>query len=113
MFDFCPPERIIELIRNAKYVVTQESAGIGSICLKYRIKFIVMPREYRYGELPTKSDMKEDLHVKLEEMGYTKVVSDSVGLKRAIEQIDRLRTGFPFDNSLAIKILSDAVAKSF
>ena len=62
IFDFCTPEKIDELILNAKYVITQESAGIGTQCLKHKTRFIVMPRDYQYGELPDKSDMKEDLH---------------------------------------------------
>jgi len=49
VFDFCKPEKIDELILNAKYVITQESAGIGTQCLKYGTKFIVMPRDYQYG----------------------------------------------------------------
>jgi len=105
VFDFCRPEKIDELILNARYVITQESAGIGTKCLKYRTKFIVMPRDYQYGELPAKSDMKEDLHYKLEEMGYTKVVRNTNELEQAITNIERLKTGFNFDNSLAISIL--------
>ena len=96
------PEKIDELILNARYVITQESAGIGTQCLKNRTKFIVMPRDYQYGELPTKSDMKEDLHCKLEELGYTKVVSNATELEKAIVNIDRLKIGFDFNNSMAI-----------
>ncbi len=106
IFDFCAPTRIDELVRNARYVITQESAGIGSICLKNRTRFIVMPRDYKYGELPTKSDMKEDLHLKLEEMGYTKVVTSFAELQNAINQIDTIKTGFEFDNQLAITTLT-------
>jgi len=112
IFDFCSPDEIEELIDNAKYVVTQESAGIGSICLKHQTRFIVMPRDYKHGELPTKSDMKEDLHVKLEEMGYTNVVNNLEELKKSIKNIDSLKTGFPFDNTLAIQKLTDAIEKS-
>ncbi len=109
MFDFCMPERIDDLISNAVYVITQESAGIGTQCLKNRTKFVVMPREYQYGELPAKSDMDEDLHYKLEELGYAKVVRNTQELKTAIINMDRLNTGFEFDNSLAISILHKAV----
>ena len=105
VFDFCTPEKIDEYILNAKYVITQESAGIGTQCLKSGTRFIVMPRDYRYGELPTKSDMKEDLHYKLEEMGYTKVVTNMHELEQAILNIDRLKTGFNFNNDLAISTL--------
>jgi len=105
IFDFCTPERIDELILNAKLVVTQESAGIGTKCLKYNTKFIVMPREYRYGELPAKSDMNEDLHLKLEEMGYTKVVRSTEELRAAIESVNELKSGFEFDNKLAMATL--------
>jgi UDP-N-acetylglucosamine transferase subunit ALG13 len=105
VFDFCTPEKIDELILNAKYVITQESAGIGTQCLKYGTKFFVMPRDYRYGELPAKSDMKEDLHYRLEEMGYTKVARDIDELEKAIVDIHRLNIGFAFNNSRAISIL--------
>ncbi len=109
IFDFCVPERIDDLILNAKYVITQESAGIGTQCLKYDTKFVVMPRDYRFGELPTKSDMKEDLHYRLEELGYTKVVKDRDELENAIVHIDKLKTGFEFDNSAAILNLHKAL----
>ncbi len=105
IFDFCMPEKIDELILNARYVITQESAGIGTQCLKYNTKFVVMPRDYAYGELPTKSDMKEDLHYRLEELGYTKVVRSTRELGEAIADIDRLKTGFTFDNTPAISNL--------
>ena len=106
IFDFCAPEKIEDLIKNAKYVVTQESAGIGTICLKYRTKFLVMPRDFSYGELPARSDMNEDLHIKLEEMGYTRVVHNVSELKKAILELDGIRTGFDFDNTLAIQTLN-------
>ena len=109
IFDFCDAEKIDELIMNAKYVITQESAGIGTKCLKFNTKFIVMPRDYQYDELPTKSDMNEDLHWKLEEMGYTKVVNNVSELRTAIEQTDKLKSGFKFDNSLAIETLKKAL----
>ena len=109
IFDFCTPEKIDDLILNARYVITQESAGIGAQCLKYRRKFVVMPRDYQYGELPTKSDMKEDLHYKLEELGYTKVVRNTDELEKAILSIDTLKTGFNFDNSLAIQTLKKII----
>ena len=104
-----PPEEIDKLILNASYVITQESAGIGTQCLKHRTRFIVMPRDYQYGELNTKSDMKEDLHYKLEELGYTKVVRNTDELEKAIENIDNLRLGFNFDNSLAIQTLKKII----
>lgn len=106
IFDFCSPQKIGDLIMNAKYVVTQESAGIGTICLRYRTRFLVMPRNYHYAELPAKSDMNEDLHVKLEEMGYTKVVENVSEMKKAILEIDSIRTGFDFDNTMAIATLN-------
>ena len=109
IFDFCPPEKIEDLIMNARYVVTQESAGIGTLCLKHDARFIVMPREYRYGELPAKSDMKEDLHFKLEEMGYTKVVRNIEDLQNAIQNIDKLKVGYNFDNTYAIQTLRQII----
>lgn len=112
VFDYCPPEKIDELIMNAKYVITQESAGIGTQCLKYRTKFIVMPRDYQYGELPTKSDMKEDLQDKLEELGYTKVVRNVDELEKAIVNIEKLKTGFEFNNSMAISNLHKAMEEA-
>jgi UDP-N-acetylglucosamine transferase subunit ALG13 len=111
VFDFCTPEMINELILNARYVITQESAGIGTLCLKYRTRFIVMPRDYQYGELLAKSEMKEDLHYKLEELGYTKVVRNTNELEKAIENIDNLKVGFHFDNSLAIQTLRNIIEK--
>ena len=106
IFDFCAPKKIDDLIKNAKYVITQESAGIGTICLRHQTRFLVMPRDYKYKELPTKSDMNEDLHLKLEEMGYTKVVNNYSELGNAIKQIDNLKTGFEFDNKPAITMLT-------
>lgn len=111
IFDFCSPIKIDELITNAKYVITQESAGIGTKCLNHNTKFLVMPRSYEYGELPAKSDMNEDLHVKLEQMGYTKVVNNSLELEAAITKIDNLRTGFHFDNTLAIQTLTQLMER--
>ncbi len=111
-FDFCAPDRIDELVSNANYVITQESAGIGTKCLKYNTKFLVMPRDFRYRELPTRSDMNEDLHLKLEELGYVKVVYDIDTLGDAIQKIEELKTGFRFDNKLAINTLRQAVEES-
>jgi UDP-N-acetylglucosamine transferase subunit ALG13 len=112
IFDFCSPEKIEDFILNARCVITQESAGIGTLCLKYGTRFIVMPRDYQYGELPARSDMKEDLHYKLEEMGYTKVVTNSGELEHAIRNIDQLKVGFKFDNTLAIQTLHKTVEET-
>ncbi|HAX97662.1 MAG TPA: hypothetical protein DCY12_01875 [Candidatus Atribacteria bacterium] len=109
VFDFRSPEAIEDLILNARYVITQESAGIGTQCLRYNIKFIVMPRDYQYGELPAKSDMNEDLHFKLEELGYTKVVRNMDDLEKAIANIDQLKVGMNFDNTLAIQTLKQII----
>ena len=70
-----------------------------------------MPREYQYGELPTKSDMEEDLHYKLEELGYTKVVKNTNELEEAIKSIKSLKVGFHFDNTLAIQTLRNIIKK--
>lgn len=112
VFDFCTAEEMEELIRNAKYVITQESAGVGTTCLKYKTKFLVVPRDYIKGELPSRSDMMEDLHLKLEEMGYTRVVRNAKELGEAIGELDRLLTGFEFDNTLVISRLTDLVEGS-
>ncbi len=109
IFDFCTPEKIDELILNSRYVITQESAGIGTKCLKYDTKFFVMPRDYEYGELPAKSDMNEDLHLKLQAMGYTKVVNNASELEKAIQGLESLKSGFRFDNRLAVKTLHKLV----
>jgi beta-1,4-N-acetylglucosaminyltransferase len=106
VFDFCDPQKIEDLIRNAKYVITQESAGIGTICLKYRTKFLVMPRDFSHGELQAKSDMNEDLHLQLEKMGYTIVVNNITEMEQAISKLTNIRTGFNFDNQRAIKTLN-------
>jgi hypothetical protein len=50
--------------------------------------------------------MNEDLHLKLEEMGYTIVVRSVLELERAIMKLDSIRTGFHFDNKLAIETLN-------
>lgn len=105
VFDFCSPDRISELIFNAKYVINQASAGIGTLCLRYQTRFIVMPREYRYRELPTPRDMNEDLHHEIERLGYTKVVRNTHELERAVQNIENLKVGFSFDNSRAISVL--------
>jgi UDP-N-acetylglucosamine transferase subunit ALG13 len=111
VFNFCTPEKINEFVLNARYVITQESAGIGTLCLKYRTRFIVMPRDYQYGELPTKSDMNEDLHHKLEELGYTRVVRNTAELEKAIQNIDQLKVGFKFDNTRAVQTLTNIIEK--
>ena len=49
--------------------------------------------------------MKEDLHLKLEEMGYTRVVNDTTQLEAAIQDIDALNSGFEFDNRKALSII--------
>jgi UDP-N-acetylglucosamine transferase subunit ALG13 len=109
MFDFCSADQIDGLVVNARYVITQESAGIGTKCLKYKTPFIVMPRRFEHGELPARGDMKEDLHLKLEELGYTKVVNDSTELREAVRQAESLKTGFVFDNTLAVSTLKAAL----
>jgi hypothetical protein len=53
--------------------------------------------------------MNEDLHLRLEEMGYTFVVHNIRDLKEAIGRITTLKVGFPFDNSLAIAKLKELV----
>ncbi|BFU93473.1 MAG: hypothetical protein NTNFB02_01950 [Nitrospira sp.] len=109
VFEFCSPGKIAELILNAKYVINQASAGIGTLCLRYQTRFIVMPREYRYRELPTPRDMEEDLHYELERRGYTKVVRNTDELERAVQNIEDLRVGFDFDNSLAMSTLRKVI----
>jgi UDP-N-acetylglucosamine transferase subunit ALG13 len=108
-FDFRTPAEINKLIAASKYVITQESAGIVTKCLRLGKRFIVMPRDYRYGELPAKSDMNEDLHEKLAELGFTFVVQDKDQLKEAIGKVNQLKTGFRFDNSRAISALKAMV----
>jgi len=112
IFDFCTPLEIDNLIADAKYVITQESAGIGTKCLKFKTKFIVMPRDYQFGELPAKSDMNEDLHFNLEEMGYTKVVTNASELGDAITKLGEVKIGFRFDNTQAVKTLHEIMEGS-
>jgi UDP-N-acetylglucosamine transferase subunit ALG13 len=107
VFDFCSSDEIDDMILKARYVITQESAGIGTKCLKSNTKFIVMPRDFRYGELPVRSDMQEDLHLKLEELRYTRVVHNLSELREAVAQLDVIRTGFAFDNTLAVSTLEE------
>lgn len=108
-FDFRTPAEIHKLIAASRYIITQESAGIVTKCLRLGKRFIVMPRDFRFGELPAKSDMNEDLHEKLAELGYTFVVHDKEQLKAAVGKIDQLKTGFLFDNSRAIAALKSMV----
>jgi UDP-N-acetylglucosamine transferase subunit ALG13 len=109
VFDFTSPERIDRLIRDAKYVITQESAGIGTKCLKYGKKFIVMPRDYSRNELRSKSDMNEDLHIKLAELGFVFIVHDVEEMRTAISKLDSLKVGFEFDNRRAVQKLRELV----
>jgi beta-1,4-N-acetylglucosaminyltransferase len=109
IFDFCSVDKIDQLLINAKFIITQESAGLATKCLKLNKKFIVVPRDYAYGELPAKSDMKEDLQYRLEEMGYTKIALDEIQLADAIKNLDSLKTGFIFNNKKAIEKLTHLV----
>ena len=61
IFDFCTPDEIDSFLKTSKYVVTQESAGIATKCLKSRTRFLVCPRDYKFKELPAESDMKEKI----------------------------------------------------
>ena len=105
MFDYCPPDRIDRLIAQSAFVITQESAGLVTKCLKWKVPFIVMPRDYAHGELPARSDMREDLHLKLAEMGLTYVVRNAEEMRTAIANLDKLKEIPPFDNSRAIATL--------
>jgi UDP-N-acetylglucosamine transferase subunit ALG13 len=109
VFDFCSVDDIENYIKNASYIITQESAGIGNKCLKYGKKFLVMPRDYAFGELPSKYDMEEDLQYRLEELGYTRVVRNIEELTEGVKNINRLKTGFKFDNTKAISKLNEIV----
>lgn len=91
VFDFCSPSQIDDLIYNARLVITQESSGISTKCLRFNTRFVVMPRDYNFKELPAKSDMKEDLHFELEKQGYTIVVNNTEELKDAINNIDKIK----------------------
>ena len=71
-----------------------------------------MPRDYAHGELPSQSDMNEDVHLRLEEMGYTRVVHDAAQLREAIRRSDSILTGLTFDNTLAITTLTQALEVS-
>ena len=104
-FDYCPPEKIDDLIRRSYFVITQESAGIVTKCLKLRTKFVVMPRDYAFCELPARSDMKEDLQEKLKEMGYTYVVHNADELRVSLSRLDELKVGYQFNNTYALSKL--------
>ncbi len=107
VFDFCSQTEIDKLIGNSEFIITQESAGIVTKCLKMKKKFLVMPRDYAYGELPSKSDMKEDLQYRLEELAYTKVVKNTTEMESAIKNLDKIKVGYNFDNSLATQKLKN------
>jgi beta-1,4-N-acetylglucosaminyltransferase len=93
IFDFCSPREIDKYIQTAKYVITKESAGLVTKCLRAGTKFIICP---------TTSDMKEDLHFKLEELGYTLVVNNQESMRKAITNLSTIKSGFRFDNTNAI-----------
>ena len=109
IFPFCPPRAIDDLIQRASFVITQESAGIGTKCLSFGTKMIVMPRDYSRGELPAKSDMNEDLHLRLQDLGYAFVVHSADELKNAIQNLPSLKVGFLFDNTQAISRLRQLI----
>ena len=109
LFSFRPPADINDLIQDASYVITQESAGIGTKCLRCGTRLIVMPRDYSHGELPAKSDMAEDLHYRLQELGLAFVVANVDELRTAIRNVDKLKVGFSFDNTHAIAKLRELV----
>jgi beta-1,4-N-acetylglucosaminyltransferase len=111
IFDFCPQIEIDELISNSEFIITQESAGVATKCLKMKKRFIVMPRDYSFGELPTSKDMEEDLQYKLEELGYTKVVNCIEQLESAVKNINEIKVGYLFDNYMAINKLNELVKK--
>ena len=113
VFSFRPPMDINDLIQDALYVITQESAGIGTRCLRNNTRLIVMPRDYFYGELPTKSDMAEDLHYRLQELGLAFVVTNVDELRTAIQNINNLKVGFSFDNAQAIAKLRELIEHPF
>ena len=56
--------------------------------------------------------MREDLHLSLQKMGYTKVVNNALELEEAINEIDSLKVGFDFDNELAINTLTNLMEGS-
>lgn len=109
IFDFCSPDEIDNLIRRSAFVVTQESAGIATKCLRYGTRFIVCQRDYKCKELPTASDMEEDLHFKLEELGYTKVVRDYEEIKDAVNSLDTIKSGYVFNNDFAVSSLRSII----
>jgi beta-1,4-N-acetylglucosaminyltransferase len=113
IFDFCSQQKMDELIFNSQFIITQESAGVVTKCLKMKKRFIVMPRDYSFGELPTQSDMQEDLQYKLEQMGYTKVVKNIYQLEEAIINVQKYKIGFEFDNNLAIQKLKYLIESTF
>jgi hypothetical protein len=52
VFDFCMPEKVDELIRNAKYVIPGE-CGHRYQCLKYK-QILRYARDYRHGNFREK-----------------------------------------------------------
>ena len=56
--------------------------------------------------------MNEDLHHKLEKLGYTKVVTITNELEKAVQHIEDLKVGFSFDNSRAISVLHKIVQEA-
>ena len=82
--DFLPYPRLVELVREARVVVTH--AGVGSVltALLNRVSPIVVPRRERYGEAV--DDHQLELASRLQRLGLVTVVLDTEGLEAAVRK---------------------------
>ena len=107
-FDFCSLEEIEDYIKKAKLVVTQESSGVVSTCLKYQTQFIIVPRVSTLGEIPP--GITEDLHLHLEEMGFTHVVNNVNDLPEIIKLQSEKPKKIQLNNKKMMNILNALIS---
>lgn len=89
--DFLPFDRLVEVVREARVVVTH--AGVGSIvvCLANGHRPIVVPRLHRNGEAV--DDHQVPLCTRLAEAGLVTLVEDVAHLPRAVAEHGGPREG--------------------
>jgi UDP-N-acetylglucosamine transferase subunit ALG13 len=94
-FDFLPYDRLVEVIREARVVVTH--AGVGSILtsLLNGRKPLVVPRLKRYGDAV--DDHQLELALRLDELRLVTLVRETSNLAAAVQETDasveRIRVG--------------------
>ena len=88
-FDFCPKEKIEELIEKAKFVICH--AGVGTIieCLNKNKKVIVVPRLKKYGEHA--NDHQIQIAKEFESKGYILPLYNVKKLDKALDDIKKFK----------------------